>query len=637
MADDRSGFETERSTERRLSAILMADVVGFSRLMGRDEEFTVQTLKAYRAVFAAHIAANRGRLVNAPGDSIFAEFPSVVDAVAGAVEIQRELTERNAGLPDDKRMAFRIGINLGDVISEQDAVYGDGVNIAARLESLADPGGICIARNVFDQVKGKLPLDYEYQGEHDVKNIAEPVRVYRVLSLPGAVALGAPSRPAAARRSRGPPWIKVALAAAGVALAVGVAAGGWSLLQRLAPDGGTVSPGTDLPSIAVLPFDNMSGDSGQEYFSDGITETLITTLAKLHGLKVIARNSTFQYKGRSVDVREIGRALGVNHVLEGSVQRAGNRVRVTAQLIDAASGEHLWAEDYDRDFNDVFAVQDEITRNIVNQLNVELVAGEEGRLLWRAGMNPEAYDYALRARSEFLRFTKPTSRRARELYGKAAELDPNWAVPVLMIGWTHYRDAAFGWGDVPAEESWNKLRAMGELALELDPRSAGAHSLLSFYHWIGAGDYDRALRLGELAIELAPGSGAMNALLGSVLNWTGNPRRALELIERAFELNPVPPDWYYNELGHANFLLNRYDRAIEAFKTCVERLPYMIMCHFGLVWAYMASGEEEAGREQAKEILRITPKFEAVEWDAKIVSDPALRKRLKELLVRAGL
>ncbi|MCH9047004.1 MAG: adenylate/guanylate cyclase domain-containing protein [SAR324 cluster bacterium] len=354
--------------QRKLAAILSADVQGYSRLMGEDEAATIEALTASREVFSSYIEQYRGRVVNAPGDSILADFASVVDAVGCAVEIQRELAERNAELPDDRRMDFRIGINLGDVVVKNGAIYGDGVNIAARVESLAEGGGICISGSAYAQVRNKLKLEYEFLGKKEVKNIDEPVPVYRVLSVPGAAA----HRVIRAKKKLAARWGKAALAVA-VVLVVGV--GGflaWNYYQQrelqaalAAFEKEAALPLPDKPSIAVLAFKNMSGDPEQEYFSDGISENIITRLAGLSDMFVIARNSSFKYKGKQVDVRQVGRELGVRYVLEGSVQKAGERVRITAQLIDAATRAHLWAGSYDRVLKDIFAVQDEITRTIV--------------------------------------------------------------------------------------------------------------------------------------------------------------------------------------------------------------------------------------------------------------------------------
>jgi adenylate cyclase len=369
----------QEGTKRKLAAILSADVKGYSRLMSQDERSTIRTLKAYKEAMSSLIEEYKGRVVDAPGDNLLAEFGSVLDAVNCAVEIQRELAERNAELPPGRQMEFRIGINLGDIVVEERRIYGDGVNIAARLESLAEGGGICIAGTVHDHVKNKLGLEYEYLGEQAVKNIPEPVHVYRVLSFPGAAA----HRVVTAKEKEGRKWRNTALTALAVVI---VAAGGvliWNLFMRPTPP--TVEPASvermafplpDKPSIAVLPFVNMSQDRGQEYFSDGLTEEIISGLSRVPKLFVIARNSTFTYKGKPVKVQQVSEELGVRYVLEGSLRKAGDRVRITAQLVDATTGGHVWSERYDRDLKDIFAIQDDITMKIITAMEVKLTEGE---------------------------------------------------------------------------------------------------------------------------------------------------------------------------------------------------------------------------------------------------------------------
>ncbi|MBW2567375.1 MAG: adenylate/guanylate cyclase domain-containing protein [Deltaproteobacteria bacterium] len=356
--------------KRKLTAILSADVKGYSRLMREDEEATVQTITTYREVIDSVVQKHRGEVVDSPGDNILAEFASVVDAVRSAVETQEELKARNAELPENRRMEFRIGINLGDVIHEKDRIYGDGVNVAARVESLADAGGICVSRSAYDQVKDKLTLGYEYLGEHSVKNIAEPVRVYRVLMEPEAAGKVIGEKRVEPKRGQ-----RAALAAV-VALLLIV--GGLLIWRSASPPVEVASeekmafPLPEKPSLAVLPFDNLSGDSSQDYFSDGITENVITALSNVENLFVIARNSTFTYKGKPVKVQQVAEELGVRYVLEGSVQRSEDRVRITAQLIDALTGHHLWAENYDRELGDIFALQDDITEQVTMALQVKL-------------------------------------------------------------------------------------------------------------------------------------------------------------------------------------------------------------------------------------------------------------------------
>ncbi len=398
---------------RKLTAIMAADAAGYSRLMGENEAATLRTLTEFRRVFSELIERFRGRVVNAPGDSILSEFASVVDAVDCGAEIQRELAERNLELVERRRMAFRIGINLGDVMVRGRELYGDGVNVAARLESLAEPGGICVSRAVYDQVKQKLKLHFEYMGEREVKNIAEPLRAYRVLTGPEDAAQRAVR--AGQADGKAPPPL----------------------------------PLPDKPSVAVLAFANMSGDPEQEYFGDGLAEDIITDLSKVSGLFVIARNSSFSYKGRNVPVGQVGREMGVRFVLEGSVRKAGDRVRITAQLVEADSGNHLWAERYDRRLEDVFQVQDEITNEIVTALDVKLVEGEQARI-WRKSLTtPVARDLYYRGRQFFYRLSREAQGEARALFAQVAAAEPESPLGYVYEALSNWYDAFRGWSQAP--------------------------------------------------------------------------------------------------------------------------------------------------------------------------------------------
>src|SRR5210317_621189 len=414
--------------KRKLSAILSADAVGYSRLMAEDEAATVKTMASYREIMSSLIKQHRGRVVDSPGDNVLAEFSSVVDAVQCAVALQNEFQTRNAELAENRRMEFRIGINLGDVIDEEGLIYGDGVNISARLEALADPAGICVSKTAFDQIETKLPLGYEYLGEQSVKNILKPVGAYRVLMKPDAVGKVIGEKRFLGRYSR-----RTAMAAiiALVLVAAGLVSWNMYLQQSKKVEPASVDkmafPLPDKPSIAVLPFENMSGDPEQEYFSDGITEDLITDLSKISGLFVIARNSVFIYKGRPIKIAEVGRELGVRYVLEGSVRKANGSVRITAQLVDATTEGHLWAERYDRDLKDIFALQDEVTQKIVAALAVKLTEDEQERLVRKYTENMEAYDSFLQGMELIHHHTKEANVQARQMYKRAIDLDPKFA------------------------------------------------------------------------------------------------------------------------------------------------------------------------------------------------------------------
>ncbi|MHC4560932.1 MAG: adenylate/guanylate cyclase domain-containing protein, partial [Planctomycetota bacterium] len=400
--------------KRKLTAILSADVEGYSRLMSEDEEATVRAITAYREVFYTLIQQHNGKVLDSPGDNLLAEFASVVDAVQCAVAVQKEIKVRNDELPENRRMQFRIGINLGDVIQEEERIYGDGVNIAARLEGLAEPGGICVSKTAFDHIESKLPYGYEFLGDQTVKNIAKPVGAYRVLMEPRVTVAGKPEekRPA-------PSWHRAIVAGAFAVLVLVVALAIWQFYMRRP----SVEPASldkmayplpDKPSVAVLPFDNLSGDPGQDYLADGITENIITALSYIPEIFVIARNSTFTYKGKAVKAQEVAEDLGVRYILEGSVQRTGDRVRITAQFIDATSGRHLWADRYDRNLRDLFALQDEITLKIVFALQVKLSVGVQARLARKTVPNFEAWSYYVRGYGHMMRHTKVDNAKARE-------------------------------------------------------------------------------------------------------------------------------------------------------------------------------------------------------------------------------
>src|SRR5437867_2929494 len=490
--------------ERKLAAILSADVKGYSRLMGEDEVATIRTLTAYQEAMTTFIQQHRGRVVDASGDNLLAEFASVVDAVQCAVEIQRELKTKNADLPAPQRMEFRIGINVGDVIVEGERIYGDGVNIAARLEGLAEAGGICISGIVYDQVETKLALGYEYLGEQTVKNIAKPVQVYRVQMEVGASTPTAP----------------------------------------------------DKPSIAVLPFVNMSGDPEQEYFSDGITEDLITDLSKLSGLFVIARTSVFIYKGKAVEMAEVSRKLGVRYVVEGSVRKAGNRVRINAQLVDATTGGHLWAERYDRELQDIFALQDEVTQKIVFALKIKLTPEEQARFRQAPTDNLEAYDSFLRGQMYMWPSTQEANVQARQLFERAIELDPQYAGAYAVLGWTYFFEWAFQWSQAP--QTLAQGFALAQRALTLDDSLPLAHTMLgAFYLWQKR--HEQAIAEGERAITLGPNYAEGYAWLGGTFNMAGRPKEAIEVVQQAMRLNPHDPFFYLFILGFAYRLMGRHE------------------------------------------------------------------------------
>jgi TolB-like protein/class 3 adenylate cyclase len=496
--------------KRKLRAILSADVEGYSRLMGEDEDTTIRTLTTYRELMSALIQKRQGRVVDSPGDNLLAEFGSVVDAVRCAVEIQEELRVRNAELPENRRMAFRIGVNLADVVEEGERIYGDGVNIAARVEGMAEGGGICISGAVYDSIKNKLSLSYESMGEHTVKNITEPVRVYRMRVGPEATA----------RKEAGPKQWRWAVMSGVAALILVIAAVAiWNFYFRPpkiepASVDRMAFPLPDKPSIAVLPFENMTGDPEQETFSDGLTEEIISALSRVPRLLVIARNSTFTYKGKPVKVQQVSEELGVRYVLEGSVRKAGDRVRINAQLVDATTGHHLWSERYDRPMKDIFALQDEITKNVITAMQVKLTVGEVARLSGRGTDNLEAYLKWVKGWYHFLRGTPDDDNLAREFLKEAIALDPEYGAPYAFIGAIHIREVGQGRSKSP-QKSIEQAIELAQKAITLDESDPNGHSLLSNIYNL-KGQYEKAIAAAKRAVSLNPSHLGGNIQFGRV-------------------------------------------------------------------------------------------------------------------------
>jgi adenylate cyclase len=563
----------EKGFKRKLVAILSADVEGYSRLMGKDEDATIRTLTTFRELMFTIIHKHRGRVVDSPGDNLLAEFGSVVDAVRCAVEIQEELRVRNAELPDSRRMEFRIGINLGDVVEEGERIYGDGVNITARVEGLAEGGGICISGKVYEEVEGKLGLEYEYLGKQEVKNIEKPIPVHRVLFFSGAAAHRQPETPSVEPAS----------------------------VERMA------LPLPDKPSIAVLPFVDMSGDPEQEYLSDGITDQIITGLSKIPKLFVIASQSSFTYKGKSVKIQKVAEDLGVRYVLEGSIQRSAERIRITAQLIDAITGHHLWAERYDRDIGDIFALQDDITMNIMTAMQVKLTLGEQQRYLEKGTDNYEAYMKYIQAYDFLYKFNKDDNILSRRMAEESIALDPRFAAPYSVLGWTHYVDLRSGWSKSP-EQSFSQGMELAKKALAMDDSLPCAHGLLGWLYMI-TGKYEKANAECRRALEVGPNQEETYKYLGWSLIYSGRSEEATPILERGIRLSPSSPaSTTLQGLGLANLFTGRYEQAISACKKAVAVTPNAL-AHLFLTVAYSAAGREGEARAEAEEILRVNPKF----------------------------
>jgi adenylate cyclase len=612
--------------ERKLAAILHADVKGYSRLMGEDEEATLRTLTAYRDEIDAIIRQHRGRVVGSAGDSVLAEFASVVDAVQCAVVIQATLKAENASLAPQRKMEFRIGINLGDVMVQGEQIYGDGVNIAARLESLAEPGGIYISGTVYEQVKNKLTLEYEYLGEQQVKNIAEPVRVWRIrVEESGSPGSGVQSpeskvesqKPRRAVGTAHRAWVVLG----GLALIVGVVAAVRYLVRpplgtqdsalRIQAESVTALPLPDKPSIVVLPFTNISGDPEQEYFSDGVTEDIITDLSKISGLFIIARNSAFTYKGKAVKVQEVGRELGVRYVLEGSVRKASDQVRISAQLVDATTGGHMWSERYDRPLTDLFALQDEIIQKIVLALKVELLPEEQERLRHFPTSNLEAYDYFWRGGESFWRLSKEDNLRARQMCEKALELDPTFAAAYATLSATYWIEWTFQWSQDP--QALERAFALAQHARDLDDSLFYAHQMLGLVY-AQKGQYDLAIAEAQRAVMLAPNWALNYAALGVVLSRAGKPENAIESIEKGIRLDPHFAAYNSSPLGTAYYLAGRYDEALAALKRHLARYPANPTARLYLAAIYSETGQEDAARAEVAEILRVNPQFSLEVW-----------------------
>jgi adenylate cyclase len=686
---------TTQEVKRKLTAILNADVKGYSRLMGEDEKGTVRTLNAYKEVMTGLIQHHRGRVVDAPGDNVLAEFGSVVDAVECAVEIQKDLRVRNAELPENRRMEFRIGVNLGDVIEDGEEILGDGVNIAARLENLSEAGGICISGTAFDHVENKLSLGYEYLGEQAVKNIAKPVRVYRVLMKPeanGKVIGGKKVKPRQ--------WKNVAIGLAVAVIVVIAAAVIWKFYIPPAPQPEVTSkekitvapsekpsvtvptsptpsvepvlkekvtsplpekvtkpaappapkmevaskekmafPLPDEPSIAVLPFVNMSGDPKQEFFSDGITEEITTALSKVRHLFVISRQSTFSYKGKPVKVKQVSEELGVRYVLEGSVQRSGDRIRINAQLIDAFSGRHIWAERYNRDLTDLFALQDEITMKILRAIQVKLTEGEwtfRAEKYFRGKEGLDCYLKMLEVRNYYESLNVEDIRVARRIAEEMIEMCPENPMAYVTLGFVHQMEYWHGIGKSP-RESIEKGIELTKKALAMDDSLWAGHGLLSALYTTKR-EYEKSIAEGERAVALDPGGATANLMYGMSLHYGGRPEEAIPVLQKAIRLNPLGEASSFLNLGHAYRATGRFEEAVSAYKKSLQRSPNNFFAHLGLAATYSMMGREQEARAEAAEVLRLNPKFSVDSYAKRLTfKDQSVTDKFSDALRKAGL
>jgi adenylate cyclase len=552
--------------ERKLAAILAADIAGYSGLMGADDEATVRDLKAHQIVILPLIANFSGRVIDTAGDGILAEFASVLNAVNCAVAIQRNMAERNASVAPDRRMQFRIGINQGDVIYDETRIYGDGINVAARLESIAEAGGICLSGKVYEEVEGKFDLACEDIGLQQLKNIARPDRVYRIN---GRTLAGTAAHPAPASDKASLP----------------------------APDG---------PSIAVLPFTNMSGDAEQEFFADGLTEDILTALSRFREFLVISRNSTFVYKGKAVNIQEVANALNVQYVVEGSVRKAGNRVRITVQLIDARKDRHIWAERYDRELEDIFAIQDEVTSSIVATLSGQVEAATYQSIARKPTESMAAYELVLAAKILHHRANREDNLEARKVIESALALDANyahahaWCACIvgqsLLNDWEHDRDVA-----------WQIINDELKIALALDHNDSDVHRILSAVHLLSH-DYEAAEHHQQRAVALNPNNDLIVVQQGELDTWLGEPEKGIEWIKKAMRINPHHPERYWNHLGRGYFVARRYREAIDAFKHVSHPNQFH---HAFLAASFAMLNDNTTAATHARSVLALDPNFSA--------------------------
>ncbi len=626
--------------ERKLTAILCADVYGYSRLMGEDEEATLHTLSSYRKIIDGFIARHQGRFVNSAGDSVLAEFASVVEAVNSAVNIQTTLKSENAHLPANRRMQFRIGVNSGDVIVEGEQIYGDGVNVAARLENLADPGGVCISGTVYEQVRDKLSLNYEDRGDQAVKNIARPVHVWAIVA----------GTPAPARLGR-KYWRRAALSLTGVVIVVGT----FMLVQHLSlkplhtsassqPIEKAALTPPSIPSIAVLPFTNLSGDPQQAYFSDGVSTQLIDELSRLPGLFVIARNSSFAYKGKAIGERAVGKELGVKYLVEGTVLRASDQVRISVALVDAISGTEMWNARYERPFKDFLTVQDEIVRRVATTLGLVLRADQSNtpHWGWPPTGNLEAFDDQLRATQYTWLNTKDDNAKARAWSEKAIVLDPQFSGAYSSVGWTYFFDAYFQWRGDPAANIERSIE-LGQKAVLLDETNCYAHALLSNDYQFQR-RFDQAIAEGERAVSLNSNCSMGYAFLAVALNAAGKPAEALGAVEKAIRLDPAGYAFYAGVTGEAYMLMGRYDQAVPLLQRAVAQ-PNALWFHLALAIAYTELGRGPEASAQASEVMRIDPSYVLPSLKKAPYSaisslagnDPVFQRRFDADLRKAGL
>lgn len=628
--------------KRKLTAVMHADVKGYSRLMSEDEESTVKTLAEYRQELHRLTGEHHGRVVDTAGDGFLLEFASVVDAINCAVELQTIFKGKNLELPQDRRLEFRIGVNIGDVIEHEGSLFGSGVNITARLEGLADPGGICVSGEAYDQLKGKVDLVFVSMGSHSVKNIPEPVRVYKVCTE------GAPCSPVAdssGKKVSSRHWVILALAlvvTVGSVLVVMWFSGSPTKPEPVRPSAKQVSqPAPAEPpdaSIAVMPFDNLSGDPEQEYLGDGITEEIITSLAKIPDLFVIARNSTFIYKGKPVNISEVGKALGVRYVLEGSVKKSNDRIRVAAQLIDARSGGHVWAERFDTDFSNVFELEDEITKKIMSALKVKLAlqSSESTEIDRKLEKDPAVFDRLMRASYMMDSHGKESNKRARKMFEQALELNPQSSRAMIGLARTYLADLQAGWNAARKEDLDTAERYIRN-SLEFDPTSDTATLALSRVQ-LARKDLESALQTAQKALTLNPNNADAMAFVGRIQTFLGNPIDAIRNIEKAIRLNPMGPSWYYDALGLALIGASKPNEALAGFNKAREIDQRDVFANIGLIVTLNLTGQDNEAKSALADFMTSHPNFSPDELRKRLpYKNPQDLERIIKALEESGL
>ncbi len=590
----------ESTVSRKLAAIFYADVAGYSRLTGVDEEGTHRKVMEALDFATETIRTSEGLVLRYAGDAVLAEFSSIVAAINVSNTIQLQLSRQNQNLPEDKKIQIRIGVNLGEVMEDRGEIFGDGVNLAARLESTAEPGGLCISAAVFDQILGKVEMNFEDGGQVNFKNIARPVHIYRW--HPGSIN-GSDAAPVSEHQPQSP--------------------------------GGKDKNRSDKPSIAVLPFANMSNDPEQDYFSDGITEDIITDLSKVSGLFIIARNTAFTYKGKNVDLAKVSEDLGVRYILEGSVRKIGNRVRITAQLIDGFTNGHIWAERYDRVLEDIFGVQDEVTQVIVTALRVHVSDAEHQRMTRKDTDNLEAYDNLLRGRDLFLNFTPESNAKAENCFRHAIELDKNYAAAHAELARVYVQRRNHGWSDTPEQTLDQGYRSVCK-AIELDDTLAQAHIVKGFVH-LWRHEHDRALEELNYGLSLDPNHADGHMWKAILAGFAGRPKEGVREVQHAMRLNPGSPFWYLFALGNASFAMGSFEDCVVACSQAVLKNPNFIFAHMLLAAGQGHLGQLDGAKQSLAECVRLNPGF-SLAWAQNLIpfKEPVMIEQFILGLKKAG-